>query len=68
MNYNPFSQLVEPTQLNQTSSHIGLIDEGQQLNLTCLTDEGNPTPDITWTRNGENIQTTHNLVRNFILY
>ena len=56
---------VEPTTLNLTSSHLGLIDEGQQVNLTCESAEGNPTPDITWTRNGESIHTTPNLVRYF---
>jgi hypothetical protein len=42
---------VPATLIRLTSSHSGLIAENVDVTLTCLTDEGNPTPNITWMEN-----------------
>ena len=45
---------VGATEITLTASHNGLVFEGTTMTLICLTDEGNPTPVITWTRSGQN--------------
>ena len=41
-----------------------LIDEGTTIAVECVTDEGNPTPHVTWTRNGSNLDLETESVQN----
>ena len=41
-----------------------LIDEGTSIAVECVTDEGNPTPQVTWTRNGSNLDLETESVEN----
>ena len=41
-----------------------LIDEGTTIAVECLTDEGNPTPQVTWTKNGSNLDLETESVQN----
>ena len=41
-----------------------LIDEGTTIAVECVTAEENPTPQITWTRNGSNLDLETESVQN----
>jgi hypothetical protein len=53
-----FYNVVAANFINLTSSHTGLVDENVDITLTCETDEGNPTPNITWKQNNDIIPET----------
>ena len=41
-----------------------LIDEGLTISVACVTGEGNPTPQVTWTREGSNLDSATDSVDN----
>ena len=41
-----------------------LTDEGLTIAVECVTDEGNPTPQVTWTREGSNLDSMTDSVEN----
>ena len=41
-----------------------LIDEVLTIAVECVTDEGNPTPQVTWTREGSNLDSMTDSVEN----
>jgi hypothetical protein len=43
---------VPATSIILTPSHTGLVAENVDVTLSCTTDEGNPTPSVTWKKNG----------------
>ena len=64
MNY--WKDVVSATSLTMTGAPaLGeLIDEGSTIAVECITDEGNPTPQVTWTRNGSNLDLETESVQN----
>jgi hypothetical protein len=47
-----FNSQVLATVVTLTASHTGLVAENVNVTQTCITDEGNPTPSVTWKKDG----------------
>ena len=41
-----------------------LVDENSTIVIECVTDEGNPTPQVSWTKNGSNLDTESETFQN----
>ena len=41
-----------------------LVDESSTIVIECVTDEGNPTPQVSWTKNGSNLNTESETFQN----
>lgn len=41
-----------------------LIDEGSTIIIECVTQEGNPAPQVTWTKDGSNLDTQSEIFQN----
>ena len=40
------------------------VGEGKTVSVACVTDEGNPIPQVTWTRDGSNLNSETDSIDN----